>query len=388
MTDIKDKNLLGLGILYSLRSCGNYIALPILALFFNQRFSLVETSVIISVPTIFSMLFGFLGYFVFKRLGTKFSLQISLMLGIVSYVGYLTLGSFYLLIVASLINGISRSIWEPVTKSLFALSQSGADTAFRVRYIAICISGIIGPLVCTFLSSYSNSTYQFIAAIFMYLIVIVLVFGFIPRTSKNEIGASANIAKSERWNMSSITHIISSKLVSAVIGGMLVYMAFSQFESIFPLFLNEYFDDAAKIFSTLLILNCVFSAVFQVFYMFISRKIAKKPSNKLIILLGNVAFVIAYSLFTVGDSVLYVYIIAICIYSIGEVLVIPATDVAVDEIAPEDKKSLYFGVAEIRSLGFTVGPILAGFILQTGSPLIMCVTTILIFAISTIFFFI
>ena len=69
----------------SLAPNGNYIALPVLALFFSQRFSLIETSIIISVPTIFSMLFGFLGHLFFKRLGTKFSLLTSLALGIISY---------------------------------------------------------------------------------------------------------------------------------------------------------------------------------------------------------------------------------------------------------------------------------------------------------------
>ena len=122
-------------------------------------------------------------------------------------------------------------------------------------------------------------------------------------------------------------------------------------------------------------------------YMFISSKSKKRLSNKTIVLLGNIAFVIAYALFTYGKSSLYIYVIAICIYSIGEVLVIPATDVAVDEISPENQKSLYYGVAEIRSIGFTVGPILASAILQNGSPSNMCITTMVIFAVSTIFFF-
>jgi MFS family permease len=260
--------------------------------------------------------------------------------------------------------------------------------AGNLGYIAICVSGIAGPLICTFLSNYSDSTYQFIAAILVYLLVVILVFWVIPNMQKNEFNTSANIERREKRNIANITSIISFKFISVVIGGTLVYMAFSQFESIFPLFLNEYFDDAVKIFSTLIILNCVFSALFQMLYMFIvSRKSKRRVSNKLIILLGNIAFIIAFALFTMGNSILYVYVIAICIYSIGEVLVIPAMDVAIDEIAPEDEKSLYFGVAEIRSLGFTVGPILAGAILQAASSSTMCITAMLIFAASTIFFF-
>lgn len=387
MQIMRDKKLFTLGMLYLLRSSGNYIALPVLALFFSQRFSLIETSIIISVPTIFSMLFGFLGHLFFKRLGTKFSLLTSLALGIISYVGYLTIGDFYLLILSSLINGISRSIWEPVTKSLFALSSSGADAGFRIRYITICISGIVGPLICTFLTKFNEFAYQIIATIMVYAFISILVFWIIPTMKTSEINDSPKENPNEKFNFSNILSVLSNNFISIIIGETLVYMAFSQFESIFPLFLNEYFDNAVEIFSALLILNCVFSAVFQMLYMFISSKSKKRLSNKTIVLLGNIAFVIAYALFTYGKSSLYIYVIAICIYSIGEVLVIPATDVAVDEISPENQKSLYYGVAEIRSIGFTVGPILASAILQNGSPSNMCITTMVIFAVSTIFFF-
>jgi predicted MFS family arabinose efflux permease len=312
------------------------------------------------------------------------------MLGVVAYLGYLTLDGFYPLIAASLISGLGRAIWEPVTKSLFARAPSGADTAFRVRYIAICVSGIAGPSICAFLSNYSDYAYQMASAVLAYALVAVLMFWLGPDIRESGLNPSANAktGKGDRRNLPDVIGIVSLRFISVIVGGTLVYMAFSQFESIFPLFLNEYFDDAVKIFSALLILNSAVSAFLQMLYMFISRKIKKTVSNKLIILSGNIAFMTAFALFAVGSSIFHVYVVAICIYSIGEVLVIPATDVAVDEIAPEDKKSLYFGVAEIRSLGFTAGPILAGAILQTASPSDMCAVSILIFAASTIFFLI
>lgn len=384
---IKDENLFTLGMLYMLRSFGDYVLLPLLALFFNQKLSLIETSIIISVPAFFSMFFGFLGHLLLKRTDAKAALQISLILGIVSYLGYLTLSGFFLLFLSSLINGLSRSIWEPVTKSLFAFSSSGADTAFRVRYIVICIAGILGPSICAFLSNYSDSAYQFTTTISVYIIVIILIFPVVPNLRKKAMNTSAAIRIRGKGNLTDITAILSFRFISLIIGGSLVYTAFSQFEAIFPLYLHMYFDDAVNIFSALLVLNSIFSTLFQLLYMFISRKSKKQVSNKLIILFGNIAFTASFALFAKAGSTLYIYIIAICIYSLGEVLVIPATDIAIDEIAPPDKKSLYFGVAEIRVVGFTAGPILAGAVLQAAAPPTMCVITMLIFAASTLFFF-
>lgn len=42
------------------------------------------------------------------------------------------------------------------------------------------------------------------------------------------------------------------------------------------------------------------------FYMFISSKTNTQLSSKSIILLGNIAFVVAYALFSYGQSSLYV----------------------------------------------------------------------------------
>lgn len=240
---------------------------------------------------------------------------------------------------------LSRSIWEPVTKSLFALSSSGADAAFRVRYITICISGIVGPSICTYLTKFSESSYQIIATIVVYALVSIFAFWIVPSMKTNEMNHSLAETTRERFGLCNITGVLSLDFISIIIGGTLVYMAFSQFESIFPLFLNEYFDNAVQIFSTLLILNCVFSAMFQMFYSY-------------------------------GQSSLYLSVTAICIYSIGEVLVIPATDVVVDEISPENQKSLFYGIVEIRSIGFTAGPILTSAVLQEASPTSMCIMTI------------
>jgi len=380
-----DRKLLALGMLTMLRSSASYIALPVLALHFNQRFSAVETSIIIAVPTVFPVFFGYLGHYFSERAGGRLSMRISLALDILAYLGYSIFGNFYLLAASSFISGVARAIWEPVTKSLFAFSESGADAAFRVRYIGICAAGVAGPLICAFLSHYSRFAYQIAAAIATFVLVGILTPRAVPFAPQNKANSARGAKVRETLNPANIAAILSPKFVSALVGGTLVYMAFSQFESVFPLFLDKYFEDAVKIFSTLLIVNSVVSALLQVCYMWIAGGAGRRVNNRLVILSGSAAFIAAYGLFIAGGSRLYIYIIGVCIYSLGEVLVMPAMDVALDAIAPEGKKALYYGVAEIRSIGFTAGPILAGAILQIASPSAMCAAAILFFAAGALF---
>lgn len=71
------------------------------------------------------------------------------------------------------------------------------------------------------------------------------------------------------------------------------------------------------------------------------------------------------------------------IYSIGEVITIPQLDIQIDRFAPNELKSEYFSLAELRTLGFVLGPILMSAILKNCTAAFSCLinVVILLFAI-------
>lgn len=51
-------------------------------------------------------------------------------------------------------------------------------------------------------------------------------------------------------------------------------------------------------------------------------------------------------------------------------------DITIDKIAPDDRKNLYFGFAELRGIGFVLGPVIMGMLLQRFDAIILNLTNI------------
>jgi MFS family permease len=64
-------------------------------------------------------------------------------------------------------------------------------------------------------------------------------------------------------------------------------------------------------------------------------------------------------------------IIAISIFTIGEVIVVPAEYTFIDSIAPSDMRGSYFGVQNLIHLGVAIGPVLCGVLLNHAAPAVM-----------------
>ena len=161
-----------------------------------------------------------------------------------------------------------------------------------------------------------------------------------------------------------------------------MFLVFSQFESIFSLFLKNYFLKPEKVFSYLLILNSLFGAVFQSLIM---RK-TKKTKNIKNICIGNALFAVAFLMFAYSNFSITYLALAVIIYSMGEVLVIPGVEIAIATICNQQNSTLYFGIAELRMLGFTLGPIFAGVLLDKYTPAIVCICNSIIICISCLLF--
>ena len=100
--------------------------------------------------------------------------------------------------------------------------------------------------------------------------------------------------------------------------------------------------------------------------------------------MGVAFFQIGYALFALSflaiNTSFATLVAGVFIYSIGEVITIPQLDIQIDRFAPNELKSEYFSLAELRTLGFVLGPIL---ILKNCTAAFSCLinVVILLFAI-------
>ncbi|MCX4675341.1 MFS transporter [Streptomyces sp. NBC_01433] len=66
-----------------------------------------------------------------------------------------------------------------------------------------------------------------------------------------------------------------------------------------------------------------------------------------------------------------IIVIAVVIFSLGEVVLVPAEFTFIDSIAPDNLRGSYFGAQNLIHIGIALGPILCGFLLQHFVPAAM-----------------
>ena len=384
---VKHKKIINVSIINMLNCTAEYISLVVLALYLSAHISIIETAIIIGIPQMAVTFLGSISSLFERKLGAVRCLSISSLLAGAAFIGLYLSRQMMLYIIFSVLLGIASVLYKPIMKSIFsscADELNKVDNVHRIRYITICISSIIGPLLGILIAD-NFSRALCLAVTGVLHIIIGLYVGIVFSRIfvwNNETGSQEkNILK-----YFSDFRVKDRMLIIYIITGTLVYFVFVQFENMYSLFLTSY-PSPDKIFSALLVLNSICGLLFQ--FVFIAK--AKHLTAKKSVLIGNTFFQAAFMLFGISFAIssrmsLLLLAGAVIIYSLGEVLTIPALDIVIDEIAPKDKKSLYFGMAEIRSIGFTLGPIFAGYLLEVKNAAFASLSSVVVLMLASFVF--
>lgn len=85
---------------------------------------------------------------------------------------------------------------------------------------------------------------------------------------------------------------------------------------------------------------------------------------------GTAAFAVGLYVMSLSTNAI-VLVLAVAVFTLGEVIVVPAEFTFIDSIAPGNLRGSYFGAQNLVHIGIAVGPILCGFFLQHFAPAIM-----------------
>lgn len=354
--------LLVLNFLYAL---SEYITLPVLALYFHQNLhiAVVQVGILLGLPSLLGSVFGYLAVPIAKKLGPIPGLISSLLVMIFVYGAFMLGSGFWILLPASLIMGLSRGVSQPITKALFSRHSAlfrSPDVAFRFRYITIASAAILGPIVVIVLGAVSR---RIELALGIAVLAMTVTLGLIIRKALDfeEVDLSF---KDHPQSMSRLKNFISPTLTLYIVAGLLTFWVFSQFEALMPLALENFVSDPQQLFSWLLVLNACMGVVLQAVILFLP----KQPPLKLSLYIGNIFFGLAFIGFALANGHYLLLSVATIVFSFGEVLAIPGSDILIDSIAPPDLKVLNFSLAEFRLLGFSLGPVVGSMLLRGFGP--------------------
>jgi len=345
---------------------GGALIFPFFALYITRKFQVGMTEVgllfaLFSIADMFGTMIGgaltdFLGRKGMIIMGLIVSALTSLVMGFVQQLEW-----FY---VMGVISGLFATAAGPAHQAMLTdiLPEKKRAEGFGVMRVAMNLSVAIGPALGGFIASYSYLI-LFIADTVTSLITALIVYLVVEETLPEEKEETAR--KSFKQTFVGYGEVLKDrKFMMFVIVSTIATIVYSQMYSTLSVFLRDVHGIPESGYGWLMTLNAGMVVLFQ---FMITRKISKHPPM-LIMALGSLFYVIGFGMYGFVNAYL-LFMLAMVIITIGEMVIIPVAQAYVGEAAPEDMRGRYSGVMGFSwMIPWMIGPLLAGLIMDYGDP--------------------
>jgi MFS family permease len=345
---------------------GGYLLFPFFALYITRKFGvgMTEVGVLFALFSFSSFLGTMLGGALTDRLGRKgmliFSLLAtslsSLIMGLVN-----SLQVFYLL---ATVTGIFTDSGGPAQQAIVAdlLPEGQRAEGYGILRVAFNVSAAVGPAIGGFLAAHSYLL-LFIADAVISALTSVIVWRALPETmpASSPEAAGQSMAATFRGYGQVLRDSLFVMFIGACILMGLVYMNMS---TTLGVYLRDSHGIPESGYGLILTLN----AVMVVFLQFsITRRIQGLPPM-LMMALGTALYAVGFAMVGLVSAYI-VFMLALAIITVGEMLVAPVSQAVVAALAPEAMRGRYMAVFGFSwGIPFAIGPMLAGAVMDHADP--------------------
>jgi MFS family permease len=260
----------------------------------------------------------------------------------------------------NIVISLAASFYEPVSKAMISdrLVPARRLKAFSDRYMATNIGYAIGPLMGAYMGLMEHAI-GFLLTGCAYLLFFA---GLYVVLRTDTVGAAGSpIVSGSRSLPAALQAIVrDGRLMLFTVGSTLALAVHGQMSVTFSQYLNASFADGVAMFAWLISVNAVTVIVSQP----VLRHVAERKGALTSIVVGALAL----SAGAVGFSQaghLTGLVVAMVVFTWGEVLLVPAEYSILDSITPEPVRGAYYGAHSLSSLGNLLGPWLGGIVLMS-----------------------
>lgn len=345
---------------------GGFMLYPFFALYLTQKYEIGMSTVglLFGVFSISGMVGSALGGAIADRMGRKTVIIFSLILSSLSALGMgfaPTLGIFIAVVV---VVGTLSSIGHPAHEAVVAdlLPQDKRAEGYGIIRVVFNVAVIIAPPIAGLLIANSYLTLFLVDAVIS-LISAAIVLLALPETKPT---AQAH-AKPEtmKQTFAGYGRVFKDRPFLAFIGvTVMMTLVYMNMNSTLGVYLRDQHGLPEIRYGWLLSINAIIVVLFQ---FWVTRRLEKyKPL--LMMAAGSLLYAIGFALYGfVPTFALFVF--AMIIITIGEMVVSPFQQSLVASFAPEHMRGRYMAVSGLSwSISFTVGPYFAGLILDSANP--------------------
>lgn len=350
---------------------GRAVTLPFITIYLAEHFQLAPDKVGLVLGAsltlgIFTSLYG--GYLV-----DKFNKKQLILLAITLFAAtFFTLPWIehpaWIILILALLHS-AYSVYGIAIKACFAdwLPVNERIKAFSANYTLVNVGWAVGPALGVLVVNIGPQVPFIISGALALLVAITLKF----RISSADMSAAkptlTEPAPDFRQTFRILRH--DKRLIYFTLGGMFSAIVFGQFSGYLSQYLITVADAqfAYQVIGAVMTVNAVIVITLQ--YL-LSRRMNQQNLMRWL-MLGTLFFIIGLLGFMAAQDSIPLWMLAMAIFSLGEIIVIPVEYLFIDFIAPANLKGSYYGAQNLGQLGGAVNPVLCGFLLAYAAPQMM-----------------
>lgn len=349
---------------------GGALLFTFFSLYVTQHFGVGMTQVgilfaIFSISEFFGSMFG--GALT-DMIGRKSVIIIGLIVSALTSVGMGLVNRLELFYVLAVITGLFADMAGPARQAMLTdlLPEEKRADGFGIMRVAMNLSVSIGPAIGGFLAATSylllfgaDAVSSIITAIFFYFLVAET----LPQKNTEEDAEEEKTTFAETFR-GYLTVLKDRPFIIFMGISMIVTIVYMQMYGALPVFLRDVHNVPEAGFGMLMSLNATMVVLMQ---FAITRKIGDKPPM-LMMALGALIYAVGFAMYGfVGQYGMFM--VAMAIITIGEMVVTPIQQALVAKFSPEDMRGRYMAVFGVSWLiPGAIGPLLAGLIMDNADP--------------------
>ena len=345
---------------------GGALIFPFFALYITSKFSvgMAEVGVLFATFSLSSFAGSAIGGALTDRFGRKGIIIFGLISSSLSSLAMGLTNSFHMFFVLAALVGILSDVAGPARQAMVAdiLPEDKRADGYGILRIAFNLSVTIGPAIGGLLAARSYLA-LFITDAAISLVTAVLFAMFIPETrpEAHPDEPQPTVASSFAGYGKVLRDTAFMLFLGAVMLQVFTYM---NMNTTLGVFLRNEHGTSEFHYGLLLSLNAAMVVLMQ---FPITRRIKNYPPM-LMMAFGTVLYAIGFAMYGFV-SVYFMFIAAMVIITIGEMIVSPVSQALVASFAPEDMRGRYMAVSGFSwGIPFAVGPYLAGLIIDGPNP--------------------
>lgn len=349
---------------------GGTMLFPFFSLYITQKFNvgMTEAGIILGTFSLFGMFGGMIGGALTDRFGRRklilfglvFSALTTLMFGLVTNINVM----YPIAVVVGLIGGLSGPAHNAMIADI--LPEEKRQEGFGILRVVGNFAWIIGPTIGGLVAK-NNFFYLFVIDSIMSCIVAALVFRLLPET-KPQVKVEAGAVHHEESLWQTILGyrfaLFDLAFMAFIVASVLMLFVYQQAYSSLSVYLRDVHNINPQGYGFLM----TSSAITVIFFQFaVSRWLRdKKPFQMMAF--GTLFYMVGFTMFGLV-SAYPLFVAAIVVITMGEMIVVPISQGLAANFAPEQMRGRYMAVFGFSwAIPQTLGPAAAGYVLDNFNP--------------------